>query len=161
MPVQNRCEGSLVAEVDRGKEPTGAVTRGERAADVVRLAEEAVGPIELTVPARSEHLRVLRLVTASVAASLELDVDHLDDLRIAIVELCGGLFEHAAEGARLRLSLAGRPQCFEAEGWIVGGGPGAGVDPISRLILDGLDISWEMKEKTAAFRLVAPRSGRP
>ncbi|MEJ7765803.1 MAG: ATP-binding protein [Acidimicrobiales bacterium] len=146
-------------DFERSEDLTGAVK--EQAADAVRLTEEAVGPVELTVPARSEHLRVLRLVTASVAASLELDVDHLDDLRIAIDELCGGLIEHAAEGAHLGLSLVGHPHCLEAQGLIVEGGPGAEVDPISRLILDGLDISWEISEKTAAFRLVAPRSGRP
>lgn len=150
-----------MTEVDGGIDPTGAATRPDRAADAGARTGDAVGPIELTVPARSEHLRVLRLVTASVAASLELDVDHLDDLRIAIVELCGGLFEHAAEGARLCLRLVGHPSCLEAEGWIVGGGPGAGVDPISRLILEGLDVSWEISEETAAFRLVAPGPGRP
>ena len=136
-----------MAEVKSGEDLTGAVERNEQVA----------GPVELTVPARSEHLRVLRLVTASIAASLEFDVDQLDDLRIAIDELCGGLVEHAADGRRLRLRLVGGPQCLEAHGSIVDGGPGAEVDPISKLILDGLDISWQISEKTAAFHLVAPR----
>ncbi len=72
-----------------------------------------------------------------------------------------GLIEHAAWGARLRLSLVGHPRCLEAEGSIIEGGPGGELDPISRLILDGLDISWDVSESTAAFHLVAPRLGRP
>lgn len=117
--------------------------------------------VELTVPAHSEHLRVLRLVTSSVAASLELDIDQLDDLRIAIDELCGLLIEHAAEGARLSLSLVGRAHCLQADGSIVGGGMGAEVDPISQLILDGLDVQWDSGEKEATFHLTAPRQGSP
>lgn len=150
-----------MAEVKRGEDLMSAVERNEKAADALERTEEAAGPIELTVPARSEHLRVLRLLTASIAASLELDIDQLDDLRIAIDELCGGLIEHAASGARLRLRLAGGPQCLEAEGSIVKGGPGGELDPVSRLILDGLDITWDINEKAAGFRLVAPRPGRP
>jgi len=100
-----------VAEVERSEDLTGAVERKEEATDAVGRTEESNGPVELTVPARSEHLRVLRLVAASVAASLELDVDQLDDLRIAIDELCGGLIARRP-WARLRLSLVGRSQCL-------------------------------------------------
>ncbi len=119
--------------------------------------EEPTGPVDLTVPARSEHLRVLRLVTASIAASLDLDVDQLDDLRIAIDDLCSMLIEDAPEGARLRLSLRGRRGQLVAEGSVTGGGPGASMDPITQLILDGLDVEWANDEEAACFRLVAPR----
>jgi len=110
----------------------------------------------MTVPARSEHLRVLRLVTASFAASLELDIDQLDDLRIAIDELCGLLIEHAPPEAVLRLTLVGQTRRLEAAGSILGGGASAAVDPISQLILDGLDISWT-KEEMGSFCVIAPR----
>ena len=149
-----------MAEVERSEDLTGAVER-KGATDAVERTEESNSFVELTVPARSEHLRVLRLVAASVAARLELDVDQLDDLRIAIDELCGGLIEHAVHGASLRLRLVGRSQCLEAEGSIVEGGSGGEVDPISQLILDGLDVMWDISEKTAAFHLVAPGPGRP
>lgn len=120
---------------------------------------QEIGPVELTVPARSEHLRVLRLVSSSVASSLELDIDQLDDLRIAIDELCSLLIEHAPPEAALRLILVGRVRRLEAAGSIVGGGASAEVDPISKLILDGLDISW-IKEESASFCVIAPRPGR-
>ncbi len=123
--------------------------------------QQRTGPVELTVPAQSEHLRVLRLVTSSVAASLELDVDQLDDLRIAIDELCSLLIEHAENGARLRLSLVGHLKHLVAEGCIIDHGPTATVDNISRLILDGLDIGWSIDQEAASFQLVAPRPEAP
>ncbi len=119
--------------------------------------EEVTGPVDLVVPARSEHLRVLRLVATSVAASLDLDVDRLDDLRIAIDDLCSMLIEGAPEGARLRLSLGGRNGHVVAEGSVTGGRPGAPVDPITKLILDGLDIEWSIDDEAACFHLEAPR----
>lgn len=130
-------------------------------------SEQQSGPIELTVPARSEHLRVLRLVTASVAATLDLDIDQLDDLRIAIDDLCSLLIEHAEHEARLHLVLVGQVGRLVAEGSIRGAGAGASapMDPISRLILDGLDVEWAVdwakEEQPASFRLVAPRQRVP
>lgn len=127
--------------------------------------ESQSGPIELSVPARSEHLRVLRLVTASVAASLDLNIDQLDDLRIAIDDLCSLLIEQADHEARLHLVLVGQVGRLVAEGSIRGpgavAGAGAAMDPISRLILDGLDVEWAKEERSASFRLVAPRQRVP
>ncbi len=123
----------------------------------VERTDEVTGPVDLVVPARSEHLRVLRLVASSVAASLDLDVDRLDDLRIAIDELCSMLIEDAPEGARLRLSLEGRNGRVIAEGSVTGARPGAPVDPITKLILDGLDIEWSTDDEAACLHLEVPR----
>lgn len=122
--------------------------------------EELTGPVELTVPARSEHLRVLRLVATSLAASLDLDVDQLDDLRIAIDDLCSMLIEDAPEDAKLHLSLRGRPGHLVADGSVTGG-KGTTMDPITQLILDGLDVEWTNDEAAGCFQLVAPRQGAP
>ncbi len=113
--------------------------------------------MDLSVPALSEHLRTLRLVSSSLAAGLGLDVDQLDDLRIAIDELCSMLIEHAPPGVVLRLTL-----CADEEGHLVADGsllqaaPASTIDPISRLILDGLDVEWSTDGPPPSFRLVAP-----
>lgn len=120
-------------------------------------AEQLIGPVQLTVPARSEHLRVMRLVATSVGASLDLDVDQLDDLRIAIDDLCSMLIEDAPRDAKLHLSFQGRLGHLAAEGSVTGGRSGASIDPISQLILDGLDVEWSNDEEAASFHLVAPR----
>jgi serine/threonine-protein kinase RsbW len=119
--------------------------------------EQQVGPVDLTVPASSEHLRILRLVAASLAASLGLDVDQLDDLRIAVDELSSLLIEHAPPGCRLRLTLCSEGGSLVAEGGLTEDAPIAAIDSVSQLILDGLDVEWSCAAPSAAFRLVAPR----
>lgn len=116
--------------------------------------EQKVGPVDLAVPATSEHLRILRLVAASLAASMGHDIDRLDDLRIAVDELCSLLIEHAPPGARLHLTLCGEKGRLVAEGALHEDAPAVAIDPVSQLILDGLDIEWS--SDGTFFRLVAP-----
>jgi len=122
----------------------------------VEDVEQVVGPVDLTVPASSEHLRVLRLVAASLAASLGLDIDQLDDLRIAVDELCSLLIEHAPEGTRLRLTLCGDGGRLVAEGALLQDAPVAMIDAVSQLILDGLDIEWSSASPAPSFALAIP-----
>jgi len=124
--------------------------------DVAIGNEQWVGPVDLTVPASSEHLRILRLVSASLAASLGHDVDRLDDLRIAVDELCSLLIEHAPPSARLRLTLCGEQGHLVAEGSLLEEVAVASIDPVSQLILDGLDVEWSSDAPTPFFRLVTP-----
>ncbi len=123
-------------------------------------AEQQVGPVDLIVPALSEHLRILRLVSSSLAASLGLDVDRLDDLRIAVDELCSVLIEQAPPGGRLRLTLCGEEGRLIADATLLSDVPVATVDPVSRMILDGLDVQWSCAEQSPSFRLVAPGGHR-
>ena len=116
--------------------------------------EQQVGPVHLAVPALSEHLRILRLVSASLAAGVGFDIDRLDDLRIAVDELCSLLIESAPPGARLHLTLCGEHGRLVAEGALHEDAPAVSIDPVSRLILDGLDIEWS--SDGTFFRLVAP-----
>jgi hypothetical protein len=116
--------------------------------------EQKVGPVDLAVPASSEHLRIIRLVSTSLAASIGLDIDRLDDLRIAVDELCSLLIEHAPPGARLRLTLWGEQGQLVAEGALHEDALAATIDPVSQLILDGLDIEWS--SDGTFFRLLVP-----
>ena len=122
----------------------------------VENVEQVVGPVDLTVPASSEHLRVLRLVAASLAASLGLDIDQLDDLRIAVDELCSLLIEHAPDEARLRLTLCGDGGRLVAEGTLLQDAPVAMIEEVSRLILDGLDVEWSSGSPAPSFTLAIP-----
>jgi serine/threonine-protein kinase RsbW len=49
--------------------------------------------LRLEVPARSEHLRLVRLLVASVATAHGADLDDLEDLRIATGEICAALVD--------------------------------------------------------------------
>jgi serine/threonine-protein kinase RsbW len=62
------------------------------------------GPIELTIPADSRLLRLVRLVASGLASTAGFDVEQLEDLRIAVDEAVAALLE-GGDGSRLALSF--------------------------------------------------------
>ena len=75
-------------------------TEGPRVGDVV----------DVEVPADSAYVGVVRSLVAGVAARLDLDLDHVEDLRLAVSE-AAALVLGSTEGdePRLRVSAAVRP----------------------------------------------------
>ena len=65
-------------------------------------AATSEGAVELVVPADPAYLAVLRTATAGMAARLDLDLDEIEDLRIAVDEACALLLGEARPGDRLR-----------------------------------------------------------
>nr|WP_257571148.1 anti-sigma regulatory factor [Streptomyces sp. NP160] len=84
--------------------------------------------VELVVPAAPEYLSVLRTATAGLAARLDLTIDEIEDLRIAVDEACALVLGPQA--------LDGSPDLHAVE---PGAAPGAAVPVL-----------------TARFDLVAP-----
>jgi hypothetical protein len=58
------------------------------------------------LPIESQYIRVARLVASGLGASAGLDVDAVDDLRIAVDELCAALFEVGADKVELTFAVA-------------------------------------------------------
>jgi serine/threonine-protein kinase RsbW len=63
------------------------------------------GEINVTVPARPDFLHVVRSVTASVAARMDLGYDDIEDLRIAVDEACAQLLSSAGQASKLSLII--------------------------------------------------------
>ncbi|MGA7689590.1 MAG: anti-sigma regulatory factor [Jiangellales bacterium] len=61
--------------------------------DVVRLA----------IPASTAYVGVARSLAAGIATRLDLDLDHVEDLRLAVSEACAVLLPDATPGATLDL----------------------------------------------------------
>ncbi|GAB3593316.1 anti-sigma regulatory factor [Angustibacter peucedani] len=57
-------------------------------------AAPAVDVVELEVPADAAYVAVVRTATAGLAARLDLTLDRIEDLRIAIDEACTLLIHH-------------------------------------------------------------------
>ena len=95
------------------------------------------GLVRLELPIESQYIRVARLVASGLGASAGLDVDGVDDLRIAVDELCAALFE-VGEGP-VELTFAIRNEEVEVTGRTETGALGA-FEParlvLSRQILD-------------------------
>jgi len=59
---------------------------------------------ELTLPADSAYAAVLRMTTAGLGARLDLTLDDIEDLRMAVSEACALILEVAREGGELHAS---------------------------------------------------------
>ena len=69
--------------------------------------QTTTGPIELMLPPDTRLVRVARLVASGVATTAGFDVEELEDLRIAVDELCAALVEGGGGGAlSLRFELS-------------------------------------------------------
>lgn len=69
-------------------------------------------PIVLEVPSRPDHVHVVRSVVASVAARLDMPLDAIEDLKIAINEACAHLLE-TSQGTTLRFTFRTWPGGLE------------------------------------------------
>jgi serine/threonine-protein kinase RsbW len=63
------------------------------------------GVIRLELPVDARVVRVARLVASGLAATVGFDIDEVDDLRLAVGELCSVLFE-VGDGKPLNLTFS-------------------------------------------------------
>ena len=66
--------------------------------------------VELTVPALAQYVAVVRAATAGLAARLDLTLDRIEDLRIAVDEACT-LLVHAPDSEAAASQVADQISC--------------------------------------------------
>jgi serine/threonine-protein kinase RsbW len=89
----------LVVRVGGGT--TGTAHHGTRGTGSTELTEPSVEQsevIELTIPATPDRLVLARLVTGAVASRIGFDVEEIDDLKLAVDELCLSSVGGASKG---------------------------------------------------------------
>ncbi len=113
------------------------------------------GSIELTLPSDARLVRLARLVASGVATAAGFDVEEVEDLRIAVDELCGALVE-GSDGNPLHV----RFELGAEEVAVVGSTTSAGVaqlDPqrlgLSRQILEVVADSHDVVEDAGSLRV--------
>ncbi|MFN2609162.1 MAG: ATP-binding protein [Acidimicrobiales bacterium] len=74
------------------------------------------GEVRLEVPASPEFLRVARMMAAGVASRLGFTLEEVDDLRIAIDELCFCLVGRTGRPGTVAIRYVMRPDGLEVEG---------------------------------------------
>jgi serine/threonine-protein kinase RsbW len=125
--------------------------------------------INVAVPARPDFLHVVRSVTASVAARLDLGYDDIEDLRIAVDEACAQLLSASGRAAQINLIITpseGQVEVVVCTDGDVREWPPAGVEAsLIWQILNGLTDapSFERFDGKPGMRLVkavAPAAGR-
>lgn len=68
-------------------------------------AMEPGGVVRLSVPAATAYVGVARSLAAGVATRLDFDLDHVEDMRLAVSEACSLVLPLAEPGSELSLDL--------------------------------------------------------
>jgi serine/threonine-protein kinase RsbW len=102
--------------------------------------------IELTFPARGDLIVLARLVTSAISARAGFDIEELEDLRLAVGELCLLTLQgHDSRYGDLRLELSVLDDAIGVQCTLEHAAPGGGTHPdedesalLSQRILDAL-----------------------
>jgi len=79
-------------------------TAGSADLDPDRIEERAVNRVDLSIPAKPELLFLARMTAAAVASRAEFGYDQIEDLRLALDELCLTILE-GRTGGRMNLQF--------------------------------------------------------
>lgn len=101
--------------------------------------------VELRVPAASKYLRLARLTVAGFAGDLGFDVQSVEDLRVAVDELCAAAIDGVDPPDQLELRYSSRVGRVRIDGHVVGSGlPEPELHRVARelldIVADGYDI---------------------
>src|SRR5436853_7531235 len=106
-------------------------------------ADVETASVTLMVAATNDHISYARLTATALAGKIGFDYDAIEDVRIAVSELCSNVISCAITGAELTLSLRG-----DSEGITVTGrvpvsesAPPLNPDELSEQVLDAVGDS--------------------
>lgn len=126
----------------------------------------AVTELTLVIPAANDHIRFARLMASAVGTRLGFDYDTLEDLRIAVSELCTSVTEGTPSGAQLTLTYRGDASGVHIAGYAPlapGSPPPAAQDDLTRQILDAVagEHTFEVGPMGVRFTLVLRATPSP
>ena len=103
--------------------------------------------VSLSVPADARSIAIVRSVVASVASTLALTYDSVDDLRIAAAEACAMVLGDGP-GGRLRIDLLPGDDALRLRVWRDGSADGVPLDRggLAWRVIDGLTDGAELGE---------------
>jgi serine/threonine-protein kinase RsbW len=118
--------------------------------------------VHLTIPATARYLRLARLTAAGLAGDLGFPVDAIEDLRIAVDELCAAIIDGVPATASLDLVYQEAGGGLQVEGRCQGGqGSLPELHGVARELLDMLADEYQLHAADGAhtFRLLKYASG--
>jgi serine/threonine-protein kinase RsbW len=127
-------------------------------------APNTAGGVEVRLPADLSQLFVLRSVAATLAIRQEFSLDGVEDVKLAVDEMCSALVIRACRGAELICQFAARDGRVDVAVTTLSNAD----EPISRdtfgwLVLTSLTdsvSSWTVPDPAGGFRLFAVLSVR-
>jgi len=122
----------------------------------------ATDVVELRLPAASRYLRLARLTAAGLAGDLGFDMESLEDLRVAVDELCAAVIEGVSDSATLELRYQPIGRGIRIDGQIAAADGRVELHPVAeellRMVADHYDLAstdgrrtfWVSKDPAAA-----------
>jgi hypothetical protein len=128
------------------------------------MADTNLSAVEVTlvVLATNDHISFARLQTTAVAGKIGLDYDAIEDVRIAVSELCGTVIACAAPDSQLTLDIRGEAGALEVSGRApLAAGASLDSDELSDQVLAVVtdEYSYNVANGDVTFRMV--RAARP
>jgi serine/threonine-protein kinase RsbW len=117
-------------------------------------------PVRLIIPARARFLRLARLTAAGIAGDIGFGLEPIEDLRVAVDEVCAILIEGAADDAELELIYRSTEDGLVIEGSCVNPGATPDLHPVARelLAMTADDYSVYSAGEVVSFRLLKRRA---
>ncbi|MDP1793051.1 MAG: hypothetical protein Q8K63_02840 [Acidimicrobiales bacterium] len=124
--------------------------------------DTAVG-FTLVVAASNDHISFSRVTTTSAAAKLGFDYDAVEDIRIAVSELCGTLIASAIPGSELTITCRGDKHGITVTGRapLAEGAQSAGPDELSEQVLNAVVDSHAFSSDGTEAQFTMFRGHRP
>ena len=119
---------------------------------VPEIPDDALGTVALSIPPDAEYLRLARFAAADAATRVGLDVDAIDDVRLAVSELCALL---VGSGTTIDLRFEARAGSVVVAG---SGSPGPGIHgengELARVLVEAVvdDLHFDELDGGATFR---------
>lgn len=114
--------------------------------------------IRLSFPAQAEYAHLARLTASSIAARFDFAYDDVEDVRIAVGELCGVLVDDATD-SRIELTCLIVDDCLDVEGQRVPPGAPIELDDLNRQILEAVTDELHVHDQGAGLTLRKFRRG--
>jgi serine/threonine-protein kinase RsbW len=115
--------------------------------------------IRVVVPAQARYLRIARLTAAGVATDLDFDLRDIEDLRVAVDEMCAVVIDGATPDAELELRYRVIDDQLEIVGRCPQDGVAPEIHPVARELLAMTADEFEVESSgdTRTFRLLKRR----
>lgn len=129
-------------------------TRAPGSGSTGPTAGDPARDVELVIPACHRHVRLARLAASGIGASLDVDVERIEELRLLVDEACALLLECTVpdDESSDRLHVTFRPSRSTLE--IVVERSGAQLvdrpSPTSVAVLDGISDHWSLDGATVS-----------
>jgi serine/threonine-protein kinase RsbW len=116
-------------------------------------------PVRLAIPARARYLRLARLTAAGIAGDMGFGLEAIEDLRVAVDEVCAILIDGADDGVELELSYSANGEGLVIEGSCANAGAVPDLHPVARELLAMTADEYDVQPDGdgVSFRLVKRR----